>query len=388
MFFVPIMGQPLQSEATKKAAKNSRRIGLAGLLAVGLLLAALPAAAQLTPPQDPLARMRAAAAAAGNNQTCSVSENSACAQANPKIISAALGSSVLAEHLRSLKEIGPRVTGTQGMDRAVAWAVSAFRDAGADEVSVEDSYSEPRDAGPKQKDVVAEIRGREKANEFVLLGTNLDSAPGAVTDNACNVAPVLEAARDVRLTGLRPRRSIRFVLFSGKEQGMLGSWAYARAHRGELDRAVAAVIFEGGCGRVTGFSLGGRHDVEAGIRESLEPLAAWNVAEDTYDASAGGDQLDFLLEGVPSLIANREQIAGARAASPTVPPGIDGSDLRRSAAIAGVLAFALAEHAAPLGGRLSRAEVESLLKQTGLGEQMRRMGLWRLWVSGQRGRQP
>jgi hypothetical protein len=379
----------LLSDAAKRRVEGSRRARPAGLLAVSLLLAALPAAAQLTPPpQDPLARMRAAAAAS-NNQTCSVSETSACAQANPKIISTALGSSVLADHLRGLEELGARVTGTPGMDRAVAWAVSAFRDAGMNEVSVEDSYVEPPETGPKQKNVVAEIRGREKPDEFVLMGANLDSGqPGAGPDNACNVALLLEAARDIHLTGLRPRRSIRFVLFSGKEQGMLGSWAYVRVHRAALDRAVAAVIFDGGCGRVTGFSLGGRRDIEAGIRDSLEPLASWNVAENTYDALASGEQLDFLLEGVPNLVANREEGAGPRAASPTAPEGVDGSDLRRSAAIAGVLAFGLAEHAAPLGPRLSRAEVESLVKQTGLDEQMRQMGLWRSWESGQRGRQP
>ena len=56
-------------------------------------------------------------------------------------------------------------------------------------------------------------------------------------------------ARDIHLTGLRPRRSIRFVLFSGKEQGMLGSWAYARDHRAELDKTIAAILFDGGTGR-------------------------------------------------------------------------------------------------------------------------------------------
>ncbi len=85
--------------------------------------------------------------------------------------------------------------------------------------------------GPvEQENVIAEIRGREKPDEWVLLGAHLDSwelGTGAL-DNGCNAAMVIEAARDILRTGVKPRRSIRFVLFTGEEQGMLGSWAYVR----------------------------------------------------------------------------------------------------------------------------------------------------------------
>ena len=92
-----------------------------------------------------------------------------------------------------------------------------------------------RIGGPvEQENVVAEIRGREQPEEWVLLGAHLDSwelGTGAL-DNGCNAAMVIEAARDILRTGTRPRRSIRFVLFTGEEQGMLvGLWAYVRAHR-------------------------------------------------------------------------------------------------------------------------------------------------------------
>src|ERR1700724_4029172 len=103
--------------------------------------------------------------------------------------------------------------------------------------------------GPvEQQNVIGEIRGREKPDESVLLGAHLDSwelGTGAL-DNGCNAALVIEAARAIKATGLLPRRTIRFVLFSGEEQGMLGSWAYARKHRDELDHMVAAVIFDSG----------------------------------------------------------------------------------------------------------------------------------------------
>ncbi|MGO9640911.1 MAG: M20/M25/M40 family metallo-hydrolase [Candidatus Acidiferrales bacterium] len=252
----------------------------------------------------------------------------------------------------------------------------------------------PNHVGPavEQQNVVAEIRGREKPDEAVILGAHLDSwelGTGAL-DNGCNAAMVIEVARDIRATGLVPRRTIRFILFSGEEQGMLGSWAYVRAHRDEMDRIRGVVIFDEGIGRVTGFSLGGRRDIESGVREATKPLEGWGVDENTYDAPLGTDNFDFLLEGVPNLIANQEEanyIPNYHAVSDTFDK-VDIRELKLHAAIAGVTVFGIAESVAPLGPRLSRAELETLLQQTGLDAQMKAAGIWPLWESGQRGRQP
>src|SRR5437899_10460932 len=86
------------------------------------------------------------------------------------------------------------------------------------------------------ENVVAELRGSEKPDEFVVLGAHLDSwelGTGAL-DNGCNAALVIDALRAIKDSGVRPRRSIRFILFSGEEQGMIGSHAYTVAHRNEL----------------------------------------------------------------------------------------------------------------------------------------------------------
>ena len=243
-----------------------------------------------------------------------------------------------------------------------------------------------------QYNVVAEIRGREKPDEFVLLGAHLDSwdlGTGAL-DDGCNAALVIEAARDIHLTGLRPRRSLRFVLFTGHEQGMLGSGAYVRMHRAELDHAIAAIIFDKGAGRVTGFSLGARRDIEPGVRESLEPLASWGVTTHTDDAPFGTDTFDFLLQGVPNLLAKQEQAGYARNyhASSDTYDKVDMISLKLNTAVAGVLAFSVAEHPDPLGRRFQRAEVETLLKRTGLDAQMKTFDIWSSWDNGQRGRQP
>jgi carboxypeptidase Q len=240
--------------------------------------------------------------------------------------------------------------------------------------------------------VVAEIRGREKPEEFVILGAHLDSwelGTGAL-DNGCNAALVIEAARAIAASGVKPRRSIRFILFTGEEQGMLGSWAYARAHRAELDRAIAVVVFDEGIGRVTGYSLGGRRDIEAGLRDVLKPVEDWGVAQHTYDAPVGTDNFDFLVEGVPTLIANQEEsnyIVNYHAASDTLDK-VDIRELKLHAALAAVTVYGIAERAERLGKRQSRAEIEVLMKETGLDQQMRGFGVWFLWENGKRGRQP
>ena len=250
-----------------------------------------------------------------------------------------------------------------------------------------------RVGGPaEQQNVVAEIRGREKPEEYVILGAHLDSwelGTGAL-DNGCNSALVIEAARALRAGGVeRPRRSLRFVLFGGEEQGMLGSWAYARAHRTDLDRAVAVVIYDAGVGRVTGYFLSGRRDIEAGVREALKPVESWGANQHTYDAPLGTDNFDFLLEGVPTLIANQEPanyMANYHASSDTLDK-VDLRELKLHAALAAVTVFGIAERGERLGKRKSRAEIEALMKETGLDAQMRNLGLWPLWASGQRGRE-
>jgi carboxypeptidase Q len=250
-----------------------------------------------------------------------------------------------------------------------------------------------RIGGPaEQENVIAEIRGREKPDEWVLLGAHLDSwelGKGAL-DNGCNAALVIEAARDIARTGVRPRRSIRFALFTGEEQGMLGSWAYAKAHRDELDRARAAIVFDMGIGRVSGFMLDGRKDIEPGVVEAMKPIESFGATKHVLDAPIGTDNFDFLLEGVPNLIANQEEanyIPNYHASSDTLDK-VDIEALKRNTAIAAVTAFGIAERAEPLGPRQSRAEIEALLKSSGLVEQMKIAGLWPLWESGQRGRLP
>ena len=229
---------------------------------------------------------------------------------------------------------------------------------------------------------------------MVILGAHLDSwelGRGAL-DNGCNAALVIDVARQsmaLARSGLRPRRTLRFVLYTGEEQGTFGSWGEVANHRAELDRVKAQVVFDEGTGRTSGFALGGRADWRPAVEAALAPAAGLGPFVHTVDAFVGTDNYDYLIEGVPTLVANQD-------AAPYLPDyhaesdTFDKADLREekaNAAIAGVLVWNLA--AAPaLPPRQSRAEVEALLKATGLADQMKTFGLWDFFESGARGRRP
>jgi hypothetical protein len=353
----------------------------------------LPTMAQLSTTQpDPLARIREAAK--GNTQACSPTGESLCEQVAPKIIANAEGDSPLAENLRRLTDSAEKSVGSKddeaAITQAVAWGVFSSRDAGLEAHAW--LYAGPTEGSKEQQAVVVEIRGREKPDEWVLVGAHLDSwahSPGAVNNN-CDAAIVLEAARDILKTGIRPRRSIRFVLFTGDDSRVTGSWSYARAFRKDLERTSTGIISRSTCLKITGFSLNGRHDLEPGVRESMKPIESLGANHYFFGASVGTDNFDFLLEGVPTVTAiNAETSNVTDFVSPLgTPDKIAIGDLKRNAAIVAVTALGIAERAEPIGPRQSRAEIESLLRASGLEQQMKTTDLWQLWESGERGRLP
>ena len=243
-----------------------------------------------------------------------------------------------------------------------------------------------------QFNVLGEIRGYEKPDEAVILGAHLDSwelGTGAL-DNGCNAALVIEAARAIKATGLVPRRTIRFALFSGEEQGMFGSWQYVIAHRAELDEIRAMIAFDSGTGRTRGYFLSGRGDTRNAVEEILKPLRSWGVNHHSLEGEIGTDNWDFLLEGVPTLIADQEEanyLPNYHAASDTFDK-VDMRELKINTVIAALTAWGIADRAEPLGKRFSRVEIERQLADTGLDEQMKKMGSWPLWQNGVHGRKP
>ncbi len=240
--------------------------------------------------------------------------------------------------------------------------------------------------------VVAELRGADKPNEWVLVGAHLDSwelGTGAL-DNGCNSAMIIDALRAIKASGLKHSRSIRFVLFSGEEEGTLGSHAYVRQHRTELDNAAGVIVFDSGSGKTTGFSDGGRTDIVPALTRLAAPLKRFDVDHFTHDASFGTDNFDFLLEGVPNLVGNQVEanyLINYHAESDTYDK-VDMKNLKDEVAMTAELAYAIANAAERIGPRQTRAQVAQLLHTTALESQMKAFGYyWQMWENGEMGRE-
>ena len=246
--------------------------------------------------------------------------------------------------------------------------------------------------GPiKTSNVVAEIKGSEKPDEFVILGAHLDSwelRTGAL-DNGCNAALVVDALRAIKASGLRPRRTIRFILFSGEEEGLLGSRAYAFAHRRELDKAAGVVIYDSGTGKTTGFSTGGRKDVLYTAKDLLAPLAQFDVKELKPDMEWGTDHFDFMLEGVPTFVADQIEanyLENYHAISDTYDK-VDFPQLKKHVAEGAELSFGLADLPEKIAPRLTHDQIEQTMRETNSVDMLKADGIWEDWVSGARGRE-
>jgi hypothetical protein len=155
---------------------------------------------------------------------------------------------------------------------------------------------------------VAEIRGREHPDEVVLLGAHLDSwdLGQGTTDNGAGAITVLEAARILAAAKVRPARTIRFALFTGEEEGLLGSAQYAKQHAADLAKYQAVLVLDNGTGRITGMALQGRDELYDAWRSLLAPVTALGPFAIRSANKGGTDHLSFLPYGVPGFNYDQE----------------------------------------------------------------------------------
>ena len=155
---------------------------------------------------------------------------------------------------------------------------------------------------------VAEIRGSERPDEVVLLGAHLDSwdLGTGTTDNGTGSIAVLEAARILQASGVKPKRTIRFALFSGEEQGLYGSRMYARDHAAELPNFQAVLVLDNGTGRITGMALQGRNELHDMWQSLFSPVGALGPFHVRAGNKGGTDHLSFLPFGVPGFNYDQE----------------------------------------------------------------------------------
>jgi len=241
----------------------------------------------------------------------------------------------------------------------------------------------------QSKNVIAEIRGREKPDEIVLIGAHLDSwdlGTGA-EDNGVNAAMVIDVARAFHDLGLVPRRTVRFALFTGEEQGMVGSEAYVARHKNELDRFAAVIMYDMGSGHTSGFFLNGREELRKPVNAALDAVGGLNANQHVPDAIDGTDNFDFMISGVPNLVAFQDAntyLPDYHAESDTF-DRVNQREEKTNQAIAAVLLWSFAENPERPARRQTRAEVEKLVVDTKLDEQMKAFRQWDDFKAGKRG---
>lgn len=150
---------------------------------------------------------------------------------------------------------------------------------------------------------LGEIPGTDLADEIVMLGAHLDSwhSGTGATDNASGSVVMMEAMRILKAVGVEPRRTIRIALWSGEEQGLLGSRNWVANHADELDHISAYVNVDNGTGKLRGIYDQGNSSAADIFRQILAPLSHLGVVNVRHQEVGGTDHLAFDRAGVPGF---------------------------------------------------------------------------------------
>jgi hypothetical protein len=230
--------------------------------------------------------------------------------------------------------------------------------------------------------IFAEIPGTSRGGEYVMAGAHLDSwvASDGASDNAAGSAVVMEAARILKAMGVRPKRTIRFALWSGEEQGLLGSLAYidqhiaTRAPLSDPDLArlpnnrswrarwpiqpregygdlVAYFNLDNGSGKIRGINAEGNVAAAPIFQEWLEPFASMGASTVSLRPSGGTDHVYMQTVGVPGYQFIQDPLDyGSRIHHTSVDSydHLKGDDLRQAAVIMATFLLNAANSDAPL----------------------------------------
>jgi carboxypeptidase Q len=159
-----------------------------------------------------------------------------------------------------------------------------------------------------QHNVVADLRGSERPDEFVIVGGHLDSWDGATgaNDNATGVATTMEAARLLVQAGARPKRTIRFVLWTGEEQGLNGSEGYVATHADELPKVSAVLVHDMGTNYLSG--IGVTAEMLPQMQQAFAPVQQLAPKTMPFELRAaqslepgGSDHTPYIRAGVPGF---------------------------------------------------------------------------------------
>jgi hypothetical protein len=197
-----------------------------------------------------------------------------------------------------------------------------------------------QDADPMGYNTIAEIPGSDLKDEVVMLGGHMDSwhAGTGATDNGAGVAVAMEAVRILQALNLKPRRTIRIGLWTGEEQGLLGSKAYVAQHFGKIETPAVApgasansspppspapgvlvtrpeyekfssyFNLDNGTGKIRGVYLQGNESVRPLFRQWLTPFREMGAATLSISNTGGTDHLSFDAIGLPGFQFIQDEI--------------------------------------------------------------------------------
>jgi carboxypeptidase Q len=228
--------------------------------------------------------------------------------------------------------------------------------------------------------VVGEIIGREHPEQIVVVGAHLDSwdlSEGS-TDNGTGTTSVLGAAEAILKSGATPRRTIRFVLFTGEEQGLLGSLAYVKQHQSEMKNHIGDIVLDIGQGPIKDFQLGGRSDLLAAFEPFASSLTNLREIPVNDKTEFGTDTGPFTLAGLPGINLDQDSPEykythhSAADALEAVKPDV----LAQNATIMGMTAFWIADRPERFATPWTTEKTAKMLREKGDYDMLKAFNLW------------
>ena len=228
------------------------------------------------------------------------------------------------------------------------------------------------------RNIVGEIPGSDYPEQVVVLAAHLDSwdlGTGAV-DDGFGVAAVLGSAKAILSAGIKPKRTIRFILFTGEEQGLLGSRAYLKQHQAEVRNFVCAVVLDWGSGPITGFPLAGHDEFAAPMQELFRSSKALASVTTSPGYLTFTDAYSFTLAGIPGIAPLQDSpnytMVGHSAADTL--DKVNESTLNQDTAMMASMAIWIADYPIRIGSVWSPEQTSQSLQEQRRSLQL--LGLW------------
>ncbi|HEV2289430.1 MAG TPA: M20/M25/M40 family metallo-hydrolase [Candidatus Acidoferrales bacterium] len=239
--------------------------------------------------------------------------------------------------------------------------------------------------------VVGEIPGTEHPEQVIVVGGHLDSwdlSEGS-TDDGVGVATTLGAAEAIVRSGIKPLRTIRFVLFTGEEEGLLGSLAYTKTHKDDMQNHVAAVILDNGQGPVVALNMGGRTDMLPAAQAFAASLNAFGTITANDNTEFGTDAGPFILAGLPGINLDQDSPDYRYTHHSAVDTfdKVDEAVLDRDAAVQALVAFWIADRPERLASPWPQEKTAQMLIDKHDDVFLKLFGIWPFGNLGQQPQQ-